>query len=127
MEDFSRSGRLPACDIEITKEAIENQPSTGTRRLLASLGPSKDTVHRQLKSLDGRTTTAEMCSEQPIRIGRQCRILDRDVTGSIVSFHQIRLHAPKTTLSRRPGRRHRVGGGDRWQNTPTTPGPAWKA
>ncbi|GBP15991.1 hypothetical protein EVAR_94339_1 [Eumeta japonica] len=52
--DHSRSGLPTPWDIEDTKEAVENQPSTSTRRMSNSFGPSKDTVHRHLKSLDQR-------------------------------------------------------------------------
>jgi hypothetical protein len=38
-------------DSEGTKEAAEQQPSTITRRLSDTLGPSKSTIHRQLTAL----------------------------------------------------------------------------
>ncbi|GBP05560.1 hypothetical protein EVAR_3049_1 [Eumeta japonica] len=42
----------PTCiiwDIEATKKALENQPSTNTSRLSDSLAVPKDTIHRHLK------------------------------------------------------------------------------
>jgi hypothetical protein len=38
-------------DSEATKEAAEQQPSTSTRRLSDTLGPSKSTIHRHLTTL----------------------------------------------------------------------------
>ncbi|GBP26181.1 hypothetical protein EVAR_74943_1 [Eumeta japonica] len=49
--DHSRSGGPLVWGIEATKERVENQPSTGTRRLQKSFGSSKDMIHRHLKSL----------------------------------------------------------------------------
>jgi transposase len=47
-EDEQRPGRPRIWDSEATKEAAEQQPSTSTRRLSDTLGPSKSTVHRKL-------------------------------------------------------------------------------
>ncbi|GBP12880.1 hypothetical protein EVAR_6188_1 [Eumeta japonica] len=49
--DHSRSGRTSVRDIEATKEAVENKPSTSIHRLLDSLRYSKDITHSRLKSL----------------------------------------------------------------------------
>ncbi|GBP38970.1 hypothetical protein EVAR_95589_1 [Eumeta japonica] len=38
-------------DVKDTKKAVQNQLSTSTHRLSNSLGSSKDTTHRHLKSL----------------------------------------------------------------------------
>jgi hypothetical protein len=50
-EDEQRPGWPRIWDSEATKEAAEQQPSTSTRRLSDTLGPSKSTVHRHLTAL----------------------------------------------------------------------------
>ncbi|CAH0717106.1 unnamed protein product, partial [Brenthis ino] len=55
LEDRSRSGRPAEWGIEVTREAVENQPSTSTRQLSDSLGPSKDAIYPHLKSLGHRS------------------------------------------------------------------------
>jgi histone-lysine N-methyltransferase SETMAR len=44
-------GRPGIWDSEMTKEAAEQQPSTSTRRLSDTLGPSKSPIHRHLTAL----------------------------------------------------------------------------
>ncbi|GBP52198.1 hypothetical protein EVAR_87583_1 [Eumeta japonica] len=61
--DHSRCGRTPAWVIEATKESVENQPITCSRRL-SDFGASKDIIYRHLKSLYGRTITVEIYREQ---------------------------------------------------------------
>ncbi|GBP89190.1 hypothetical protein EVAR_62988_1 [Eumeta japonica] len=73
--NHSRSGRLSIWDIEATKEAVENQPSTSTRRLSDSFGFCKDTIHRHLESFDS------IFRNDP---GAQCRR----------SSQGIKLHVP---------------------------------
>jgi hypothetical protein len=53
-------------DSEATKEAAEQQPSTSTRRLPVTLGPSKSTIHRHLTALDKscRVVPHELTAEQ---------------------------------------------------------------
>jgi hypothetical protein len=50
-EGEQRPGRPRIWDSEVTKEAAEQQPSTSTRRLSDTLGPSKSIIHRHLTAL----------------------------------------------------------------------------
>lgn len=51
LENQPRSGRPLSLDPEVLREAVEESPTTSTRRLSAELGPSKDTISRHLKKL----------------------------------------------------------------------------
>jgi hypothetical protein len=51
LEDEQHPGRPWIWDSEVTKEAAEQQPSTCTRRLSDTLGPSKSTIHHYLTAL----------------------------------------------------------------------------
>jgi hypothetical protein len=51
LEDEQRLGRPRIWDSKATKEATEQQPSTSTRRLSDTLGPSKSTIYRHLIAL----------------------------------------------------------------------------
>jgi hypothetical protein len=51
LEDEQRPGLLRILDSEVNKEAAEQQPSTSTRRLSDTLGPSKSTIHRHITDL----------------------------------------------------------------------------
>jgi transposase len=48
LENEQRPGQPRIYDSEATKEAAEQRPSTSTRRLSDTLGPSKSTILRQL-------------------------------------------------------------------------------
>jgi hypothetical protein len=48
LEDEQRLGRPWIWDSEATKEAAKQQPSTSTRRISETLGPSKSIIHRHL-------------------------------------------------------------------------------
>jgi cytochrome c556 len=52
LENEQRPGQPRIWDSEVTKEAAEQQPSTSTRRLSDTLGPSKRTVHHRLTALE---------------------------------------------------------------------------
>jgi hypothetical protein len=60
LEDEQRLGRPQIWDSEATKEAAEQQPSTGTRTLSDTLGPSKSTIHRHLSAPEKFTRTVEL-------------------------------------------------------------------
>jgi transposase len=51
LEDEQRPGRPRIWDSEATKRVAEQQPSTSTRRLTDTLGPSKCTIHHHLTAL----------------------------------------------------------------------------
>jgi hypothetical protein len=51
LEDEQRPERPRIWDSEATKETDEQQPSTSTRRLLDTLGPSKSSIYRHLTAL----------------------------------------------------------------------------
>jgi hypothetical protein len=51
LEDVQHMGRPRIWDSEATKEVAEQQPSTSTRRLSDTLGPSKSTIHCHLTGL----------------------------------------------------------------------------
>jgi hypothetical protein len=48
LEDEQHLGLPLIWDSEATKEAAEQQPSTSTRRLSDTLGPTKSPIHRYL-------------------------------------------------------------------------------
>jgi transposase len=65
-EDEQRPGRPRIWFSEATKEAAEQQPSTSTRRLSETLGPTKSTIHRHLTALG--------------KIYKSCRIVPHELT-----------------------------------------------
>jgi transposase len=65
LEDEQRPGRPRIWDSEATKEAAE-QPSTSTRRLSDTLGPSKITIHRHLTARG--------------KIYKRCRVILHELT-----------------------------------------------
>jgi hypothetical protein len=72
LEDEERPGRPRIWDSEATKEAAEQQPSTSTRRLSDTLGPSKSGIHRHLTALSAfykscRIVPHELTAEQAQR------------------------------------------------------------
>jgi hypothetical protein len=61
----------------VTKEATEQQPSTSTRRLSDTLGPSKSTIHCQLTAVGKiykgyRVVPHELTAEQAQRGVKFC-------------------------------------------------------
>jgi hypothetical protein len=70
----------------VTKEAAEQQPSTSTRRLSETLGPSKRTIHRHLTALGNiykscRVVPHELTAEQAqrrVEFGRKLLQLPKD-------------------------------------------------
>jgi transposase len=79
LEDEQLLGRPRIWDSEATKEAAE-QPSTSTRRLSDTLGPSKSTIHRHLTALGKiykscRIVPQELTAEQAQRRVEFCRKL----------------------------------------------------
>jgi histone-lysine N-methyltransferase SETMAR len=66
LEDEQRPGQPWIWDSEATKEAAEQQPSTSTRRLSDTLGPSKSTIHRHLTALG--------------RIYKSCRVVSHELS-----------------------------------------------
>jgi hypothetical protein len=77
LEDEQRPGRPWICDSEETKEAAEQQPSTSTRRLSDTLGPSKSTIHCHLRALG--------------IIYKSCRVLPHE----LIAEQDQRLQLPK--------------------------------
>jgi transposase len=80
LENEQRPGRPWIWDSEATKEAAEQQPSTSTRRLPDTLGPSKSTIHRHLTALGNiyksyRFVPHELTAEQAQRRVEFCRKL----------------------------------------------------
>jgi transposase len=80
LEDEQRPGRPRIWDREATKEAAEQQPSTSTRRLPDTLGPSKSSIHRHLTALGKiykscRFVPHELTTEQAQRRVEFCRKL----------------------------------------------------
>jgi hypothetical protein len=80
LENEQRPGRPRIWDSEATKEAAEQQPSTSTRRLSDTLGPSKSTIHRHLTALGNiykscRIVPHELTAEQAQRQVKFCRKL----------------------------------------------------
>jgi hypothetical protein len=80
LEDEQRLGRPRIWGSEATKEAAEQQPSTSTRRLPDTLGPSKSTTHRHLTTLGNiykscRFVPHELTAEQAQRRVEFCRKL----------------------------------------------------
>jgi transposase len=80
LEDEQRPGRPRIWDSEGTKEAAEQQPSTSTRRLSDTLGPSKITIHLHLTALrkiykSCRIVPQELTAEQAQRRVEFCRKL----------------------------------------------------
>ncbi|GBP36134.1 hypothetical protein EVAR_4278_1 [Eumeta japonica] len=59
----SFSGHPPVWYVEATKETIEKQPITSTRRLRDSIETSKDTIHCQLKSLEFKQGRINLSNE----------------------------------------------------------------
>jgi hypothetical protein len=66
LEDEQRPGRPRIWNSEATKEPAEQQPSTSTRRLPDTLGPSKSTIPRHLTALG--------------KIYKSCRFVPHDPT-----------------------------------------------
>jgi histone-lysine N-methyltransferase SETMAR len=66
LEDEQRPGRPRIWDSEATKAAAEQHPSTSTRRLSDTLGPSKSTIHRHLRALG--------------KIYKSCRLVPHELT-----------------------------------------------
>jgi hypothetical protein len=66
LEDEQCPGRARIWDSEATKEAAEQQPSTSTRRLSDTLGPSKSTIHRHVTALG--------------KIYNSCRVVPHELT-----------------------------------------------
>jgi hypothetical protein len=85
LEDEQRPGRPWIWDSEATKEAAEEQPSTSSRRLSDTLGPSKSTTHRHLPALG--------------KIYKSCRIVPHELTAEQaqrrVEFCRKLLQLPK--------------------------------
>jgi hypothetical protein len=85
LEDEHRSGRPRIWDNEATKEAAEQQPSTSSRRLSDTLGPSKSTILRHLTALG--------------KIFKSCRIVPHELTAEQVQrrveFCRKLLQLPK--------------------------------
>jgi hypothetical protein len=80
LEDEQRPGRQRILDSEATKEAAEQQPSTSSRRLSDTLGPSKSTIHRHITALGKiykscRLVPHELTAEQAQRRVEFCRKL----------------------------------------------------
>jgi hypothetical protein len=80
LEDAQRLGRPRIWDSEATKEAAEQQPSTSTRRLSDTLGPSMSTIHHRLTALGKicksyRFVPHELTAEQAQRRVGFCRKL----------------------------------------------------
>jgi hypothetical protein len=80
LEDEQRPGRPRIWDGDATKEAPEQQPSTSTRRLSDTIGPSKSTLHRHLTALGNiykscRVVPHELTAEQAQRRVQFCRKL----------------------------------------------------
>jgi transposase len=78
--DEQHPGRPRIWDSEATKEAAEEQPSTSTRRLSDTLGPSKITIHIQLTTIrkiykSCRIAPHELTAEQSLRRVEICRKL----------------------------------------------------
>jgi transposase len=72
LENEQRPGRPRIWDSEATKEAAEQQPSTSTRRLSDTLGPSKGTIYLHLTALGNiykscRSVPHELTAEQSQR------------------------------------------------------------
>jgi transposase len=66
LENEQRPGRPRIWDTEATREAAEQRPSTSTRRLSDTLGPSKSTIHRHLTALG--------------KIYKSCRFVPHELT-----------------------------------------------
>jgi hypothetical protein len=80
LEDKQHPGRPQILDSEVTKGAAEQQPSTSTRRLSDTLGPSNNTIHRHLTALGKiykscRVVPHELTAEQAQRRVEFCRKL----------------------------------------------------
>jgi transposase len=80
LKDEQHLGRPRTWDSETTKEAAEQQPSTSTRRLSETLGPSKSTIHRHLTALGKiykscRVVPHKLTTEQAQRRAKFCRKL----------------------------------------------------
>jgi transposase len=80
LEDEQRPGRPRIWHSEATKEAAGQQPSTSTRRLSDTLGPSKSSIHRHLTALGKickscRVVAHELTAEQAQRRIEFCRKL----------------------------------------------------
>ena len=50
-KDLPRSERPKLWDIDIIRRVLEETPQKSTHRLSQELGESKDTIHRQMKTL----------------------------------------------------------------------------
>jgi transposase len=85
LEDEQRPGRPRIWDSEATKEDAEQQPSTSTRRLSDTLGPSKSTIHRHLTALG--------------IIYKSCRVVPHELSAEQaqrrVEFYRKLLQLPK--------------------------------
>jgi hypothetical protein len=85
LENEQRPRRPRIWDSEATKEAAEQQPSTSTRRLSDTLGPSKSTIHLHLTALG--------------KIYKSCRIVPHELTAEQaqrgVEFCRKLLQLPK--------------------------------
>jgi hypothetical protein len=80
LEDEQHLGQSRIWDSEVTKEAAEQQPSTSTRRLSDTLGPSKSTIHRHPTALGKmykscRVVPHELTAEQAQQRVEFCRKL----------------------------------------------------
>jgi transposase len=79
LEDEQRPGRPRIWDSEATTEAAEQQPSTSTRRLSDTLGPSNSTtIDRHLTALGNiykscRVVPRQLTAEQAQRRVQFCR------------------------------------------------------
>jgi hypothetical protein len=85
LEDEQRPGGPRIWDSEATKEAAEQQPSTSTRRLSGTRGPSKSIIHRHLTALG--------------KVYKSCRIVLHELTVEQaqrrVEFYRKLLQLPK--------------------------------
>jgi hypothetical protein len=80
LEDEQLPGRPRIWDSEATKEVSEQQPSTSTRRLSDTLGPSKSNIHSHLTALGKMYKSCtivphELTAEQAQRRVEFCRKL----------------------------------------------------
>jgi hypothetical protein len=66
LEDEQRLERPHIWDSEATEAAAEQQPSTSTRRLSDTLGPSKSNIHHHLTALG--------------KIDKSCRLVPHELT-----------------------------------------------
>jgi hypothetical protein len=74
LEGEQRPGRPRIWDSEATKEAAEQQPSTSTRSLSDTLGPSRSTIHRYLTARGKIYKSCRFVSHEPTPEQAQRRV-----------------------------------------------------